>query len=152
MRSAGGGLSWARSCSRAVAKIHPRDHRDTLPPPTNDRQANGAPLLQFAYPCSASQRYLQRKQVFSMPLASVHCVDIRHGSPLSIFELRGPIGMSVRKKLLLVDDERDAVEAMSLLLELEGYEARVACSGNEALRAVETFCRTSRSSTKRCRK
>jgi hypothetical protein len=48
--------------SSPLPEIHPRDHRDTLPPPTTGRQANGVPLLQFAYPCPASQKYIQRKQ------------------------------------------------------------------------------------------
>jgi CheY-like chemotaxis protein len=58
---------------------------------------------------------------------------------MSKFGLVGFIAMSVRKKVLLVDDALDAVEAMSLLLELEGYEVRVAVGGTEALRIVETF-------------
>ncbi|MFM0341891.1 response regulator [Paraburkholderia fungorum] len=58
---------------------------------------------------------------------------------MSKFGLVGFIAMAVRKKVLLVDDALDAVEAMSLLLELEGYEVRVAVGGTEALRIVETF-------------
>jgi CheY-like chemotaxis protein len=54
-------------------------------------------------------------------------------------ELIGSIAMSFRKKVLLVDDELDAVEAMSLLPELEGYDVRVAGSGADALKAVETI-------------
>jgi CheY-like chemotaxis protein len=47
--------------------------------------------------------------------------------------------MTFRKKVLLVDDKLDAVEAIPLLLELEGYGVRVAGSGANALRAAETF-------------
>ncbi|MFL9904412.1 response regulator [Paraburkholderia fungorum] len=58
---------------------------------------------------------------------------------ISKLELIGSIAMSFRKKVLLVDDELDAVEAMSLLPELEGYDVRVAGSGADALKAVETI-------------
>ncbi|MFM0629348.1 response regulator [Paraburkholderia xenovorans] len=40
---------------------------------------------------------------------------------------------------MVVDHELDAVEAMSLLLVLEGYEARADGSGTEVLQIVEPF-------------
>ena len=42
-------------------------------------------------------------------------------------------------RLLVVDDNADAAEALAELLRLEGYEVRVAGSGEEALRIVEAF-------------
>ncbi|MFL9915935.1 hypothetical protein PQR75_11200 [Paraburkholderia fungorum] len=71
---------------------------------------------------------------------------------ISKLELIGSIAMSFRKKVLLVDDELDAVEAMSLLPELEGYDVRVAGSGANALRAAETFLSDVALMTKRCRR
>jgi two-component system sensor histidine kinase ChiS len=40
-------------------------------------------------------------------------------------------------KILVVDDHADSLTAMSLLLELEGYEVRRAASGAETLRLIE---------------
>ncbi len=42
------------------------------------------------------------------------------------------------KKILVVDDERDTVEMITALLQLEGYQVFSAFSGNEALRFIET--------------
>ena len=39
--------------------------------------------------------------------------------------------------LLLVDDEREATEALQMLLELRGVSARIAASGREAVAAVQ---------------
>ena len=39
--------------------------------------------------------------------------------------------------LLLVDDEREATEALQMLLELRGVTARIAASGREAVAAVQ---------------
>lgn len=47
--------------------------------------------------------------------------------------------MSIKKRILLVDDQSDVVEALSMLLELEGYEVRLACDGATALKVVESF-------------
>jgi CheY-like chemotaxis protein len=47
--------------------------------------------------------------------------------------------MPAQKKVLLVDDELDAVAAMALLLELEGYDVQFAGSGAEALELTRTF-------------
>lgn len=68
------------------------------------------------------------------------------------FELIGTIAMSFRKKVLLVDDGLDAVEAMSLLHELEGYEVRVAGSRARAVVPSRRSCQMWRSLTKRCRR
>ncbi len=37
------------------------------------------------------------------------------------------------RRVLVVDDNRDAADTLSLLLTLEGYEVRVAYDGQEAL-------------------
>ncbi|WP_114814057.1 response regulator [Paraburkholderia kururiensis] len=42
-------------------------------------------------------------------------------------------------RILLVDDNRDATEALALLLEFEGHEVRYACDGGEAFSVVESF-------------
>lgn len=42
-------------------------------------------------------------------------------------------------RILLVDDNRDATEALALLLELEGHDVRYACDGGDALGVVESF-------------
>ena len=41
------------------------------------------------------------------------------------------------KKILVVDDEKDTVEMITALLELEGYQALSALSGDEAMRILE---------------
>lgn len=43
------------------------------------------------------------------------------------------------KQILLVDDQADAVDALAMLLELDGHEVRTAYSGADALAIVETF-------------
>lgn len=43
-------------------------------------------------------------------------------------------------KVLVVDDARSTADMMALFLKLEGYEARVAYSGSEALEAAEQMC------------
>lgn len=39
--------------------------------------------------------------------------------------------------LLLVDDEKDAIEAMQMYLEMNGYTVRLALSGQEGVEAVK---------------
>jgi len=43
-----------------------------------------------------------------------------------------------KKKILIVDDEKDTVDMITALLELEGYEVFSAPSGTEAMRFLET--------------
>src|SRR5262249_52688285 len=45
----------------------------------------------------------------------------------------------VGRRILLVDDNRDAAESLGLLLEMMGHEVRVAHAGDEGLRALRTF-------------
>jgi CheY-like chemotaxis protein len=47
--------------------------------------------------------------------------------------------MAQAKQILLVDDQADAVDALAMLLELDGHEVRTAYSGAGALAIVETF-------------
>lgn len=47
--------------------------------------------------------------------------------------------MAQAKQILLVDDQADAVDALAMLLELDGHEVRTAYSGAGALEIVETF-------------
>lgn len=42
-------------------------------------------------------------------------------------------------RILLVDDSADAMEALSMLLALDGHEVKRACNGEAALSLVETF-------------
>ena len=44
-----------------------------------------------------------------------------------------------RLKMLVVDDNRDAAESLSMLLELKGHEVRVAYDGEDALQLAEDF-------------
>jgi CheY-like chemotaxis protein len=44
--------------------------------------------------------------------------------------------MSEKKKILLVDDDPDFVEAVKVIVESGGYEVRVAYDGQEGLEAV----------------
>lgn len=47
--------------------------------------------------------------------------------------------MAQAKQILLVDDQADAIDALAMLLELDGHEVRTAYSGKGALAIVETF-------------
>ncbi|SDG80382.1 response regulator [Paraburkholderia phenazinium] len=47
--------------------------------------------------------------------------------------------MTQAKQILLVDDQADAIDALAMLLELDGYTVRTAYSGADALAAIETF-------------
>ena len=44
--------------------------------------------------------------------------------------------MSENKKVLLVDDDPDFVEAVKVIVESGGYDVRVACDGQEGIEAV----------------
>ncbi len=44
--------------------------------------------------------------------------------------------MSEKKKVLLVDDDPDFVEAVKVIVQSGGYDVRVACDGKEGLEAV----------------
>jgi two-component system alkaline phosphatase synthesis response regulator PhoP len=45
--------------------------------------------------------------------------------------------MAEKKKILLVDDDPDFVEAVKVIVESGGYEVKVAYDGKEALEAIE---------------
>jgi signal transduction histidine kinase/ActR/RegA family two-component response regulator len=51
---------------------------------------------------------------------------------------RGP-AESVRRRILIADDNRDAAESLSMLLELAGHEVRVAHLGRSALSLAQVF-------------
>jgi CheY-like chemotaxis protein len=44
-----------------------------------------------------------------------------------------------RTRVLVADDNRDAAQALALILELEGYETKTAFDGSEAVEAAEQF-------------
>jgi CheY-like chemotaxis protein len=43
------------------------------------------------------------------------------------------------RRVLIVDDNADAAESLSMLLALQGHELQVACSASEALASVSAF-------------
>jgi CheY-like chemotaxis protein len=47
--------------------------------------------------------------------------------------------MPQAKQILLVDDQPDSIDALAMLLELDGHEVRTAYSGASALAIVDTF-------------
>jgi CheY-like chemotaxis protein len=47
--------------------------------------------------------------------------------------------MAQAKQILLVDDQADAIDALAMLLELDGHEVRTAYSGAGALEIVDSF-------------
>ena len=46
--------------------------------------------------------------------------------------------MSALQKVMVIDDDHDILEAMSMVLEDRGYEVRAVASGEEALRSLRT--------------
>ena len=82
----------------------------------------------------------------------VHSRGINHGSE---FVVRLPLladvpqqtlsqpvltGSVQGRRILVVDDNRDAATSLAELLELSGYETRIAHDGLEAVEAAESFC------------
>jgi PAS domain S-box-containing protein len=47
---------------------------------------------------------------------------------------RGPLAMAQRRQILLIEDNRDAVEALSTLLEMDGHSVRTAFDGEAGVR------------------
>jgi CheY-like chemotaxis protein len=43
------------------------------------------------------------------------------------------------RRVLLVDDNRDSVETLSMLLRIKGHDARIAGSGEEAIAAADEY-------------
>jgi len=50
-----------------------------------------------------------------------------------------PVLTADRLKILVVDDNRDAAETLSMLLELKGHEVRRAYDGDNAMQLAEDF-------------
>jgi DNA-binding response OmpR family regulator len=48
--------------------------------------------------------------------------------------------MEIRKKVLLVDDERAIRKVLSIKLKISGYDVVAASSGREALEQIESAC------------
>lgn len=57
---------------------------------------------------------------------------------------------TVRKRILVVDDNLGSAESLTVLLELTGHETRAAYDALEALEAAEQFRRMSFWSTSAC--
>jgi signal transduction histidine kinase len=54
-------------------------------------------------------------------------------------ETAAPAPEVSRQRVLVVDDQTASAETLTLLLEMEGFEVRVACDGHQALAAARTF-------------
>jgi len=50
-------------------------------------------------------------------------------------------GAGTRRRILIVDDNRDSADSMAILLAMQGYEVRQAYHGREALAVRPTFSR-----------
>jgi DNA-binding response OmpR family regulator len=46
--------------------------------------------------------------------------------------------MNIKKKILVVDDEKAILKVISIKLKISGYDVAIAASGQEALRLVKT--------------
>jgi PAS domain S-box-containing protein len=57
--------------------------------------------------------------------------------PAEVLEQQSRSGSSVRRRVLVVDDNVDAADSLALLLKSDGHEAATAYSANSALEAVE---------------
>jgi signal transduction histidine kinase/CheY-like chemotaxis protein len=80
-----------------------------------------------------------------------HSAGLGHGSefivrlPVSEHQCSSPLSASPtpvsleRRRILIADDNRDAADSLSLLLELSGHEVRVAHLGQTALSLAQTF-------------
>ena len=45
-----------------------------------------------------------------------------------------------KARILVVDDDRDAADTTAILLEMDGYEARTAADGVEAVERISSYC------------
>ena len=68
----------------------------------------------------------------SLPLADNSPTEPAHESAKNV-------APTYRARILVADDNRDAAETLSLLLELDGHEVRTAYDGAEALQIAEEF-------------
>jgi CheY-like chemotaxis protein len=50
-----------------------------------------------------------------------------------------PVTSAARRRVLVVDDNRDAADSLGLLLEMEGYDVRTAYDGRQALDLFQAF-------------
>lgn len=77
-----------------------------------------------------------------LPALAAHA-QIPAGDKLEATAIQGGISNSsadaVRRRILVVDDNRDAAESLALLLRLEGYEVHTAYDGPTALQAASSF-------------
>jgi two-component system CheB/CheR fusion protein len=53
--------------------------------------------------------------------------------------VEAPAAMATSRRILVVDDNRDAAESLALLLEMQGYEVRCALDGRSALEIAARF-------------
>lgn len=63
-----------------------------------------------------------------------------HQTPVTVANESHPSALALyRRRVLVVDDNKDAADALALLLELSGHEVRVAYSGRVGLSLAQTF-------------
>lgn len=78
--------------------------------------------------------------VVTLPLAfaagssTVDGRDTGEGGPSAT-----PGGATARRRILVVDDEADILEATHMLLDMEGHEVRTASDGAQALKIAQAF-------------
>lgn len=70
--------------------------------------------------------------VVRLPLAVAYPVTSTHITELGV-------GASARRRILIVDDNKDAAESLAMLLELTGHEVRVSHLGHDALSVAQAF-------------
>lgn len=101
-------------------------------------------------PFVQGEQKLDRQQGgLGLGLALVYRMAILHGGSLGVtsegpgkgscFTLRLPRAEARGRRLLVVDDERDARDSLSALLELEGHEVASAADGPSALAEISRF-------------
>jgi PAS domain S-box-containing protein len=73
--------------------------------------------------------------VVRLPVAAAALPTAAETPPAVVEEARGP-----RRRILVVDDNRDAAESLAMMLEIMGHEVRAAHDGEAAVAAAAEFC------------
>ncbi len=66
------------------------------------------------------------------------CLPLKHGSLQQPVEPRAP-GVPVRRRVLIVEDNRDAADSLGELLKLSGHDIEVSYAGEDALQRARQF-------------
>jgi signal transduction histidine kinase len=102
-----GGLGIGLALSRGLAELH------------------GGTLTAFSRGLGEGAEFLLR-----LPMA-------QHAAQGASAQALAPAALAGSRRLLLVDDNLDAVESLAMVLEMDGHSVRVASSGQAALRLAE---------------